>query len=86
MRTGRATLSRAIVLFVITGLAWAQHGPGSLQITVGASTAAASQVTVGYPFSFVMLNPVANLVASGSTLGGAPLTITASAEMRNESQ
>jgi hypothetical protein len=29
---------------------------------------------------------VANLVASGSTLGGAPLTLTTSAEMRNEAQ
>jgi Flp pilus assembly protein TadG len=55
-------------------------------MAVGASTATASLVTVSYPFSFVVLNPVANLVVNGSALGGAPLTLTASAEMRNEAQ
>ena len=55
-------------------------------MSIGATTAAASVVTVQYPFSFVVLNPVAKLVVSGSTLGGAPLTLAASAEMRNEAQ
>jgi Flp pilus assembly protein TadG len=55
-------------------------------ISIGAATAAASQVTVSYPFSFMVLNPVANLVVNGSTMGGAPLTLTGSAEMRNEAQ
>jgi Flp pilus assembly protein TadG len=54
-------------------------------IPVGASTAATSVVTVSYPFSFMVLNPVANLVVHGSAVGS-PITITASAEMRNESQ
>jgi len=54
-------------------------------MSIGATTAAASVVTVNYPFSFMVLNPVANLVVHGSTLG-APLTLTASAEMRNEAQ
>jgi Flp pilus assembly protein TadG len=58
----------------------------NVTIPVGGTTAAASQVTVNYPFSFMMLNPVVNLVSKGSTLGGAPLTLTASAEMRNEAQ
>lgn len=54
-------------------------------VTVGTSTAATSVVTVNYPFSFIVLNPVANLVVSGS-MAGSPITITAQAEMRNEAQ
>jgi hypothetical protein len=42
-------------------------------------------VTVSYPFKFMVLQPVASLLVSGSTLG-APITITAVAQMRNESQ
>jgi Flp pilus assembly protein TadG len=49
----------------------------------GGVTAPASRVTVSYPFDFMVLKPVAQLVNSGSKLGG-PLTITASAVMRNE--
>ena len=53
-------------------------------ITIGAAgTASASLVTVNYPFSFMVLQPVARLVVSGSSLG-TPFTLTASAEMRNE--
>jgi Flp pilus assembly protein TadG len=55
-------------------------------ITMGATNVRASIVTVNYPFNFMVLNPVAKLVVPQSTLGGAPLTLTASAEMRNESQ
>jgi hypothetical protein len=55
-------------------------------VSIGAATAAASRVNVNYPFSFIVLNPVVNLVAHGSTLGGAPVTLAASAEMRNEAQ
>jgi Flp pilus assembly protein TadG len=55
-------------------------------IPYGAGTATASIVTVSYPFNFIVLNPIANLVVSGSSLGGAPMAITASAEMRNEAQ
>lgn len=55
-------------------------------IPVGAANASASVVTVTYPFNFIVLNPVARLVVGGSTLGGAPVTITASSAMRNETQ
>jgi Flp pilus assembly protein TadG len=56
-------------------------------ITIGATTtASASVVTVNYPFSFVMLNPVARMLDSSATLGAAPFTMVASAEMRNEAQ
>jgi len=53
-------------------------------MSIGASTASASVVTVNYPFSFLVLNPVANMVRRGSL--GAPLTMVARAEMRNEAQ
>ena len=52
-------------------------------INIGTGTASASRVTVNYPFTFMVLQPVAQLVKSGST-AGAPLTMTASALMRNE--
>jgi len=52
-------------------------------VSIGAGTATATIVTVSYPFSFMVLNPVANLVVRGSTLG-APFSMTASAQMRNE--
>ncbi len=55
-------------------------------ISMGATTASASVVTVQYPFDFVVLNPVARLVVGSSTLGSAPLTMTASTAMRNETQ
>ena len=55
-------------------------------MSIGATTAAASVVTVNYPFSFMVLGPVANLVAGGGTLGSGPLNLTASTEMRNEAQ
>ena len=55
-------------------------------IDIGPTKAKASIVTISYPFNFMVLNPVAQLVVKGSTLGGAALTLTASAEMRNEVQ
>jgi Flp pilus assembly protein TadG len=54
-------------------------------VTVGTGTASSSVVTVNYPFAFMVLNPVANLVVNGSTVG-TPITLTAAAEMRNEAQ
>ena len=47
------------------------------------TTAGASRVTVSYPFQFIALQPVVRLLVSSSTVGG-PLTMTASAVMRNE--
>jgi Flp pilus assembly protein TadG len=55
-------------------------------ISIGATTASASLVTVNYPFNFMVLNPVARLVVRNSALGASALTLTASAEMRNEAQ
>ena len=42
-----------------------------------------SQVTISYPFQFIVLNPVAQMVKSGSKTGEA-LTMSAVAVMRNE--
>ncbi|HWK08605.1 MAG TPA: TadE family protein [Vicinamibacterales bacterium] len=47
------------------------------------SNSTASQVQINYPFAFMVLNPVARLVVSNSTVG-APITMHASALMRNE--
>lgn len=49
----------------------------------GGLSAAASSVTVDYPFQFIVLQPVARMVVRGST-AGAPLTLRATAVMRNE--
>ena len=48
------------------------------------ATSTASQVQVNYPFSFIVLNPVVRLVTPGSTTGRAPITMVATAIMRNE--
>jgi Flp pilus assembly protein TadG len=61
--------------------------PAAATITVTRNTAlgpgTASTVVVDYPFKFIMLQPVAQLVAGGGAVG-APLTMRASAMMRNE--
>ncbi|OFW12778.1 MAG: hypothetical protein A3F70_09640 [Acidobacteria bacterium RIFCSPLOWO2_12_FULL_67_14] len=54
------------------------------EISIGeAATASASTVTVQYPYQFIVLQPIVQLVVSDS-LVGAPITMTASATMRNE--
>jgi Flp pilus assembly protein TadG len=58
----------------------------STSVSMGATgNASASKVTVTYPFTFMVLQPVAQLVVSGS-MAGAPITLTSNAEMRNETQ
>jgi Flp pilus assembly protein TadG len=54
-------------------------------ITVNGAAVQASQVTVDYPFSFIVLQPVARLVTPSTTLGSA-ITMRAEAVMRNEPQ
>lgn len=49
--------------------------------TPGAPTA--SRISIQYPFEFIMLQPMVQLVAPGSTTG-APITMGATALMRNE--
>ena len=57
----------------------------SASITVNGGAVSASQVTIDYPFTFIVLQPVARLVSPGTSVGG-PLTMRAQAVMRNESQ
>ena len=49
----------------------------------GAGSSTGSEVTVRYPFSFIVLEPVARLVVPGGSLGS-PIVMAASAMMRNE--
>ena len=56
--------------------------PVSLDLGSGV-IAAASNITVTYPFEFIVLQPIAELVVSGSTLGQ-PFAMTSTAVMRNE--
>jgi Flp pilus assembly protein TadG len=51
------------------------------RVVVGSTTS--TQVTISYPFDFIMISPAAQFVAPEST--GAPLTMSAVAIMRNES-
>lgn len=57
------------------------------EISIGpdaGDTATASTVSVNYPFEFMVLQPVMQLVAGGSDDVGAPITMNVSATMRNE--
>jgi Flp pilus assembly protein TadG len=54
------------------------------QINMGSGPVSASSVSVDYPFSFIVLNPVARLVVRSSNVG-TPITMSAAAVMRNES-
>jgi Flp pilus assembly protein TadG len=52
-------------------------------VPMGSGTSPSSVVTVTYPYTFAVLQPVVNLLVSGSTVG-TPVTLTSRAEMRNE--
>jgi Flp pilus assembly protein TadG len=82
----------AVQARVTNYLAAGQIGnPTSAQVTVsptvismgGTATTAGSKVTVSYPYTFMVLRPVARLVVKNSMVGG-NFTMTATAEMRNE--
>jgi Flp pilus assembly protein TadG len=49
----------------------------------GTATASASKVTVEYPFTFIVMQPIANLLVKDSTVGNA-FTMASVATMRNE--
>ena len=64
--------------------------PGSASIGINRNVAingvdTASAITISYPFNFIVLNPVARLVVSGTNTGSAPVTMQSVATMRNES-
>ena len=52
-------------------------------VAIGGGLASASRVDVAYPFTFIVLQPVARLVVGESAVG-APLMMTTSATKRNE--
>jgi Flp pilus assembly protein TadG len=52
-------------------------------VSIGAGTESASQVTVNYPFDFIVLDPIARLATGQGT--GTGVNMVASATMRNES-
>ena len=56
---------------------------GTIMVVNGANVSA-SQVTIGYPFQFIVLQPVARLISPSTTTGSA-LTMHAASLMRNES-
>jgi len=53
------------------------------EIAIGAGTASASTVTISYPYEFLVMQPLVQLISTSSTAGEA-ITMTASATMRNE--
>jgi len=55
---------------------------GAQTVSIGAGTASASQVTVTYPFDFIVLDPIARLATGRGT--GTNLNMVAQATMRNE--
>src|SRR3954447_10411483 len=57
----------------------------SAVLNVNGRSVSASDVTIDYPFSFIVLQPVARLVAPTTSLGGA-VVMHAEAVMRNETQ
>ena len=62
---------------------------GTVSVTTAAVTADSvakapgSEVTISYPFQFVVLQPVAQLLVSGSMVDS-PIRVTATSVMRNE--
>ena len=57
----------------------------SAVLDVNGRAVSASDVSIDYPFSFIVLQPVARLIAPTTSLGGA-VVMHAEAVMRNETQ
>ena len=68
------------------GLPLAEDGSVNVAVdrNVGLGVNNASRVTISYPFSFMVLNPIIRMVTPGSTTGSAPIAMGAVALMRNE--
>jgi len=56
----------------------------SASIMVNGAARPASQVTVTYPYTFMVLNPVIRLIQPSSNTGAGTLNMSATAIMRNE--
>ena len=59
-----------------------ERGAALLQVGLGSNSG--TEVTIQYPFSFILFDPAVRFVRPASTTG-APLTMSAVAIMRNES-
>lgn len=55
-----------------------------LKMTINGVDHSASRVSVEYPYSFMVLAPVVELVHAGGPNPGAPITMQAASVMRNE--
>jgi Flp pilus assembly protein TadG len=83
--TTDSQVSNTVRNYLTTGrLTGAGAATININRTVPFGDGTASSVTVNLPFSFIVLNPVARLVKSSSTVGNAPLTMQSVAIMRNE--
>lgn len=61
------------------------HATATVQVTQESlPSGSASRITIGYPFSFMVLQPVIQLIHAGSATGQ-DITMGATATMRNES-
>ena len=78
-----ADIKTAVKKYAEIGGLTVTDGQISLDQSVALGTWTGSQVTISYPFQFIVLNPVAQMVKSGSKTGEA-LTMSAVAVMRNE--
>jgi Flp pilus assembly protein TadG len=58
-------------------------GVTTAAVAADSAKAPGSEVTISYPFQFVVLQPVAQLLVSGSMVDS-PITVTATSVMRNE--
>ena len=80
------TVQGRVQEYLVAGLV---ASPGSADVainrnvTISGTAGKATSVTVTYPFQFMVLQPVVQMLFSGATLG-APITMQALATMRNE--
>src|ERR1051325_4601782 len=82
-----ATVTALVRTYMTNGQLGASASAGvtvtPVTLTVNGVNVSASQVTVDYPYDFIMLGPVARMV-SPSSRAGTDITMRATAVMRNE--
>lgn len=64
-----------------------KHAEANVQVVrnVALASGTASTITIGYPFDFIVLQPVANLIQGSGPGISRSVTMAAAATMRNES-
>jgi Flp pilus assembly protein TadG len=81
--TTSTEIKDAVKNYATVGGLTVTDGQITLDQGVALGTWTGSQITIAYPFEFMVLNPVAKLIRADSTTGEA-LTMSAVAVMRNE--